>query len=163
MTIFALCVFSAGLDPDPEAAAEALLAAGYEVYRLPFELKRALEIPDDDFIEIRRAGNNDDEDSRDAMEADAERIVEPFGGAIDPTGALTIAELWESPGSSQQASSNRIRPCCAHCRDLGTPDRALLSIDVGGGERHVLLHNDCREPWLDALIAEEPDETRIPF
>jgi hypothetical protein len=42
MTIFALCVFSAG---DPEAAAEALLAAGYEVYRLPFELKRALEIP----------------------------------------------------------------------------------------------------------------------
>jgi hypothetical protein len=164
MTIFALCCFAFNCPTfNPDAAAEALLAAGYKVYRLPFELKRALEIADDDFIEIRGAGNNDDEDSRDAMEADAERIVKLFGGAIDPTGALTLAELWESPGSSQQASSNRIRPCCAHCRDLGTPDRPLLSIDVGGGRRHVLLHNECREPWLDTLIAAESDETRIPF
>ena len=163
MTIFALCCFSGGLEEtDSDAGAEALRAAGYEVFRLPAALKATLEIEGDDFIEVRGEGN-DDEDSRDAMEADAERIVKPFGGAIDPTGALTIAELWESPGSSQQASSNRIRPCCAHCRVLGTPDRPLLSIDVGGGRRHVLLHNECREPWLDTLIAAESDETRIPF
>jgi hypothetical protein len=39
-----------------------------------------------------------------------------------------------------------------------------LSIDVGGGRRHVLLHDDCREPWLDALIAgPRVEEESIPF
>ena len=156
MTIFALCCFAAGLDPDPDAAAEALRAAGYEVFRLPPELKATLEIQGDDFIEVRGKGN-DDEDSRNAMEADVNRIVDPFGGEIDCSAFLTIAEMWApSP------------PRCTHCKDSGTPDRPLLSIDVGGGERHVLLHNDCRKPWLDALIAAGPRldtlvEEPIPF
>jgi hypothetical protein len=55
---------------------------------LPPLLKVALEFPDD-FLEIRR-----DDDSRKAMEADAERIVSLFGGEIDCSGAQTIAELW---------------------------------------------------------------------
>ena len=111
---------------DPDAGAEALRAAGYQVFRLPHELKATLEVEGDDFIEIRREGDNDDEDARDAMEADVNRILSPFGGEIDCSGFLTIAEMWTpSP------------PCCAHCRDLGTPDRPLLSIDVGGGRRHV--------------------------
>jgi hypothetical protein len=149
MTIFALCCFAAGLDPDPDAATEALRAAGYRVFRLPAALKARLEVEGDDFIEIRREGN-DDEDSRDAMEVDVNRILSPFGGEIDCSAFMTIAEMW--------APSMRL-PCCAHCRDPGTPDRTLLSIDVGGGERHVLLHNDCREPWINALI----EGTPIPF
>ena len=150
MTIFALCCFAEGLDPDPDAATEALHAAGYRVFRLPAALKATLEIEGDDFIEVRGEGN-DDRDLRHAMEADVNRIVDPFGGEIDCSGFLTIAEMWTpSP------------PCCAHCRDLGTPDRPLLSIDVGGGRRHVLLHKDCREPWLDALIEAGPEE-ECPF
>jgi hypothetical protein len=143
MTIFALCCFAAGLDPDPDAATEALRAAGYRVFRLPAALKARLEVEGDDFIEIRREGNNDDENSRDAMEAEVNRILSPFGGEIDPSDCVTIAELW-TPSL----------PCCAHCRGLGTPDRPLLSLDVGGDER--LLHNDCWKPWLDALIAAGP-------
>jgi hypothetical protein len=93
MTIFALCGFAAaGLD-DPDAAAAALRAAGYQVFRLPRALKATLKIEGDDFIEVRGEGN-DDEKSRDAMEADVDRIVSPFGGAIDPSDCVTIAELW---------------------------------------------------------------------
>ena len=78
-------------------------------------------------------------------------ILSSFGGEIDCSAFRTIAEMWTpSP------------PYCAHCRDLETPDRPLLSIDVGGGRRHVLLHNDCRKPWLDALIAAGPEE-ECPF
>ena len=121
MTIFALCCFAAGLDPDPDAAAEALRAAGYRVFRLPQALKDTLEIKGDDFIEVRGPGN-DDKDSRDAMEADVNRIVEPFGGEIDCSAFRTIAEMWTPTP-----------PCCAHCSDLGTPDKTLVSIDVGGG------------------------------
>jgi hypothetical protein len=93
MTIFSLCVFSCSLNPDPDAAAEVLRAAGFKVYRLPSLLKVALEFPGDDFLEIRREGA-DDEGSLMAMRADAERIVSVFGGGIDCSGAQTIAELW---------------------------------------------------------------------
>jgi hypothetical protein len=153
MTIFAMCVFSGGLpQTNPDAAAEALRAAGYQVFRLPPVLKARLEVEGDDFIEIRREGDNDDEDAREAMEAEAERIVSPFGGASEPSRGVTIAELWTpSP------------PRCAHCRELGTPDRPLLKIkiDVGDGKRRALLHNDCRKPWLDALIEGRLEE--VPF
>jgi hypothetical protein len=98
-----LCTFSAGLpENNPDAAAEALRAAGYQVFRLPPELKATLEVEGDDFIEIRLEGN-DDEDSRDAMEAGARRIVSPFGGDIDCTGALSIAELW-TPSPARAAN-----------------------------------------------------------
>jgi hypothetical protein len=98
MTIFALCCFAFNCPTfNPDAAAEALRAAGFKVYRLPPLLKVALEFPDD-FLEIRR-----DDDSREAMEADAERIVSLFGGAIDPSDARTIAELW---GYSEKSSTS---------------------------------------------------------
>jgi hypothetical protein len=143
MTIFALCCFAEGLDPDPDAATEALRAAGYEVFRLPPALKATLEIKGDDFIEVRGEGN-DDEDSRDAMEADVNRILSPFGGEIDCSAFRTIAEMWTPTP-----------PCCAHCSYPGTPNRPLLSIDVGVGSG-VLLHSDCWKPWLDELIAAGP-------
>jgi hypothetical protein len=146
MTIFALCCFAGDFEQaNPDAAAEALRAAGYKVFRLPPALKKKLEVEGDDFIEIRREGN-DDEDSRDAMEADAERIVSPFGGAIDPSGCVTIAELWTP-----------LPDLCAHCGGLGTPDRTLLRVKVG--ENRAWLHRDCLGPGLDTLVEREP----IPF
>jgi hypothetical protein len=106
MTIFALCVFAGGLpNCDSDAAAEALRAAGYEVFRLPRELKATLDIEGDDFVEVRGEGN-DDADSRDAMEAEVNRIIDPFGGEIEP-GFLTIAELWTPP--ERQDPSNVIQ------------------------------------------------------
>jgi hypothetical protein len=155
VTISALCIF-AGDNPkaNPDAAAEALRAAGYQVFRLPPELNNS-EVEGDDFIEIRREGDADDDAIR-AMWADARRIVDPFGGDVDCVGPAS-----EEPFLELLAPSD---PRCAHCRELGTPDRTLLSIDVGGGRRHVLLHNDCREPWLDELIAGGPRlEEEVPF
>ena len=61
ITIFALCVFAGGLpQTNPDAAAEALRAAGYQVFRLPPELNNS-EVEGDDFIEIRREGDADDD------------------------------------------------------------------------------------------------------
>jgi hypothetical protein len=57
MTILsALCIF-AGANPasNPNAAAEALRAAGYQVFRLAPELNTS-EVEGDDFIEARREG-----------------------------------------------------------------------------------------------------------
>jgi hypothetical protein len=158
MTISALCIF-AGDNPQakPDAAAEALRAAGYQVFRLPPELNNS-EVEGDDFIEIRREGDADD-DAIDALWADAERIVKPFGGDVDDVGAASAEPFLELTAPSP--------PRCAHCRDPGTPDRILLSIDVG--ERHVRLHNDCLGPWLDTLVEAGPrldtlvEEPRCPF
>ena len=137
MTISALCIFAGDLpQTNPDAAAEALRAAGYQVFRLPPELNNS-EVEGDDFIEIRREGDADD-DSIHAMWTDAERIVSPFGGYADCCGAASeelFVELTLPPLTR-----------CAHCIELGTPDRTLLS--VGVGEDHVWLHNDCLEAWL---------------
>jgi hypothetical protein len=87
-------VFSGGLErTDSDAGAEALRAAGYEVFRLPPELKKTLQVEGDDYVEIRGKGTDDD-DSRDAMEADVNRILSPFGGEIDSSAFMTIAEMW---------------------------------------------------------------------
>jgi hypothetical protein len=108
MTIFALCCFSDDLSgTNVDAAAEALREAGYEVIRRPLDLKIEPELEGDDFIEVRGAGN-DDKDSRDAMEADVNRILSPFGGEIDCTGALTMAELWEPKSGKEPKSGNVI-------------------------------------------------------
>jgi hypothetical protein len=63
MTISALCIFSGNLTKaaDIDAAAEALRAAGYQVFRLPPELNNS-EVEGDDFIEIRREGDADTRD-----------------------------------------------------------------------------------------------------
>jgi hypothetical protein len=134
-----------GLDPNPDAAVEALRAAGYEVFRLPPELNNS-EVEGDDFIEIRREGDADDA-AIDAMWADARRIVDPFGGDVDCVGPASQEPFLELLAPRD--------PRCNHCMELGTPDRPLLSIDVGVGGG-VLLHNDCWKPWLEALIAAGP-------
>jgi hypothetical protein len=108
MTIFALCCFSQGCDPDPDAASAALREAGYTVIRRPLDLKIEPDLEGDDFIEVRGKGDNDDEDSRDAMEAEVNRILEPFGGAIDPSGALTMAELWEPKIGNEKPKSGNV-------------------------------------------------------
>jgi hypothetical protein len=145
VTIFALCVFSGSLENvDSDAGAAALRAAGYEVFRLPPALKKTLEVEGDDYVEARREGT-DDEDSRDAMDADIDRILQPFGGERCCSGFMTIAEMWTP-----------LPLHCARCRDLGTPDRTLLKVKVG--KNRAWLHRDCLGPGLDTLL-EEP----IPF
>jgi hypothetical protein len=116
MTIFALCVFSGGLPrTDSDAGAEALRAAGYEVIRLPLELKATLEVEGNDFIEVRREGN-DDRDSRVAMYADLDRILTPFGGGWDGSGCETIAEMW---AVDARIEASRKPPGRAHLRVVG--------------------------------------------
>jgi hypothetical protein len=149
MTISALCIFSGNMPKsDPDAAAEALRAAGYQVFRLPAELNKS-EVEGDDFIEIRREGDADDA-AIDAMWADAQRIVDPFDGGVDCVGPAS-----EEPFNDLTCPPLDRGDYCGHCMGPGTPDRPLLSIDVGGGGG-VLLHNDCWKPWLDALIAAGP-------
>jgi hypothetical protein len=87
-----VCVFSGDLpETDSDAAAEALRAAGFEVYRLPPAVKATVEAdgePGDDFIEIRRGDR-----SRAGMESDAEDIVEQFGGRVE-LGMESLADVW---------------------------------------------------------------------
>ena len=90
MTISALCIFAEDFSGDrANAAAAALSAAGYEVFRVAPALKAKLEIEGDDFIEARRRGVAD-VDSTKAMWADVERIVAPFDAAVDCVGAASI-------------------------------------------------------------------------
>jgi hypothetical protein len=97
MTISALCIFSDDLSGDnANGAAEALRAAGYQVFRLTPELQAKIEIEGDDFIEVRRAGDAD-KDSIDAMWADVKRIVAPFDADIDcvgPAAKEPFNDLW---------------------------------------------------------------------
>jgi hypothetical protein len=87
-----VCVFSGDLpETDSDAAAKALRAAGFEVFRLPLELKAKLDILGDDYIEIRR-----NDRSRDAMEAEVDRIVEPLGGRVE-IGIESILEFFAPP------------------------------------------------------------------
>jgi hypothetical protein len=88
----AVCVFSGGLpETDSDAGAEALRAAGYEVYRLPPELKAKLDVEGDDYIEIRR-----NDRSRTEMEAEADCLIEPFGGRVE-SGVWSIVEFFTPP------------------------------------------------------------------
>ena len=88
MIISALCIFSGDLpENNPDGAAEALTRAGYQIFRLSPEQKARLAVEGDDFIEICRNGNANDDY---AMLADAERIVSPFGGMADDCGAASI-------------------------------------------------------------------------
>ena len=99
MTISALCIFSGDLpQTNPDAAAEALRAAGYKVFRLPPALKKKLEVEGDA-----------DDDSIDAMRADAERIASPFGGYVDCCGAASIEPFAELTLNLQSAGSNSQR------------------------------------------------------
>ena len=102
-----MCIF-AGDNPqaNPDAAAEALRAAGYEVFRLPPAFRDTLYINGDDFVEIRKRDDDDEKDADDlasAIRADTERIVEPFGGDVDCVGAanpLPFIDLFLGQGKT---------------------------------------------------------------
>ena len=92
MIISALCIFAEDYEGDKaNAAAEALRAAGYQVFRLSPERKARLEIKGDDFIEARRRGV-DDQEAWSAMWADVIRVVGPFGGDVDDVGGPASIE-----------------------------------------------------------------------
>jgi hypothetical protein len=91
MIISALCIFAEDYEGDKaNAAAEALRAAGYQVFRLSPEQKARLEIEGDDFIEARRRGGDDF--ASDAMRDDVIRVVGPFGGDVDDVGGPASVE-----------------------------------------------------------------------
>jgi hypothetical protein len=106
MTIAAWCLFCGNIPGNnPDAAAEALRAAGYQVFRLPPELQDATcEIEGDDFIEIRREGADDD--AINAMWADIDRIVAPFEGDVECVGA-----------ASEELFPELTWPCCTRAAD----------------------------------------------
>jgi hypothetical protein len=84
MIISTLCIFSGDLpETNPNAAAKALRAAGYKIFRLPPELRAKLEVEGDDFIEVRRRARADA--FLETIMAHVERIVSPFGGYADGT------------------------------------------------------------------------------
>jgi hypothetical protein len=93
-------VFSGDLPgSDSDAAAEALRAAGFVVFRLPLELKAKLDVEGDDYIEIRRADR-----SRNKMEAEANRIVAPLGGDV-LCGVESIVEVFAPPPPGAMTTS----------------------------------------------------------
>ena len=148
MLISALCIFGGDCpDYNPDAAAEALRQAGYQVFRLPPELKDMLDLEvedsanEDDFIEVRRETDNED-----AMWDDAERIVSPFGGYADCCGPASEEPFFEL--------TDKLRACCGHC---GSTDGPLTSVG------RAWVHKDCLKPWFEKL-GEAPDEDDlIPF
>ena len=71
-----------GLEPNPDAGAEALRAAGYRSFACrPSSKPRWRSKATTSLRSAAKAMT--DEDARDAMEADVSRIVYPFGGEID--------------------------------------------------------------------------------
>lgn len=102
-TISALVIFAEDwLGTNANGAAEALAGAGYEVFRLPPELKAKVEIEGDDFIEVRRQvdgvdensinatwGDDDEQHPINAMWANLKRIVAPFDADVDEVGAAS--------------------------------------------------------------------------
>ena len=134
MPVFsALCVFSGTeSETNPDAAAEALRAAGYQVFRLPPELKNS-EVEGDDFLEIRREGDADD-DAINAVWADAQRVVDP--SLLRPEDAERRARgrcclrRWPIAGKRRpvrpRTPGRRNLPCARRLRPLGSPARRLV-------------------------------------
>lgn len=99
-TISALVIFAEDwLGTNANGAAEALAGAGYEVFRLPPELKAKVEIEGDDFIEVRRQvdgvdensinatwGDDDEQHPINVMWDDVKRVVAPFDADVDDVG-----------------------------------------------------------------------------
>jgi hypothetical protein len=88
MTVLALAVFSGALrDLDVDAAAEDLRKAGYTVHRMPSEFVLRVCHPLDDFIEATfDIDAYADDKTLDAIRAEVDAIVDPFGGLVDEWG-----------------------------------------------------------------------------
>ena len=84
----ATIIFSGDLDPDREAAAEALRKAGYQVTKMPEEFRPQLAHQRDDFLEVVKSIVCDPEDIMD----EASIMMDELNEIVDRYGALaTIA------------------------------------------------------------------------
>jgi hypothetical protein len=166
MPVFsALCIF-AGDNPqaNPDAAAEALRAAGYQVFRLPPAFRDTLYINGDDFVEIRKRDDDDEKDADDlasAIRADTERIVEPFGGDVDCVGAanpLPFIDLFLGQGKTSGTYASWVI--------LSTAEKtlaAVLALDTGiAGIRFKLGVMDKRLVAVEKRIADLEQRMHVP-
>jgi hypothetical protein len=80
-------VFSGDLDPNPDAAADALQCAGFAITRLPEKLRPLLDHPQDDFFEAVIELSYDEE-VLDAIYSEIEATVHVHGGMCRSIGPV---------------------------------------------------------------------------
>ena len=92
----ATIIFSGDLDPNPEAAAEALRKAGYQVTKMPEEFRPQLTHPRDDFLEVVKSIVCDPEDIMDEasiMMDELNEIVDRYGALADDCGPIDVDHI----------------------------------------------------------------------
>jgi hypothetical protein len=86
-------IFSDGLDPDPEAATDALRKAGYQVIKMPEKFRSRLLYPRDYFLEVVKTVICDPEDCMDeagVMLDELNEIVDRYGAMADDCGPIDL-------------------------------------------------------------------------
>jgi hypothetical protein len=89
--LMAIIIFSGDLDPNPEAAAEALRKAGYQVIKMPEEFRPLLAHPRDDFFEVMKPVVCDPEkimDESSRMMDELNEIVDRYEAIADDCGPI---------------------------------------------------------------------------
>jgi hypothetical protein len=75
-------VFSGNMNPNPDGATEALIAAGFDVVRMPEHFHETAAVPGDEFLEASKVGD------RNAIWEEIQEIVAPFNGDCDTCGEI---------------------------------------------------------------------------
>jgi hypothetical protein len=91
--LVAIIIFSGDLDPNPEAAAEALHKAGYQVIKMPEEFRPQLAHPRDYFLEVVKPVVCDPEDFMDEaniMVDELNDIVARYEAMADNCGPIDV-------------------------------------------------------------------------
>jgi hypothetical protein len=92
----AIVIFTGDLDPDPEAAAEALRKAGYEVAKMPEKFRPLLAHPRDDFFEVTKPVVCDLKDimnEADIMMDELNKLVDRYGAIADDCGPIDVDHI----------------------------------------------------------------------
>ena len=94
--LVATIIFSGDLDPNPEAATDALRKAGYEVVKMPEEFRPQLAHPRDYFLEVVKPIVCDPEDFMDEaniMMDELKEIVDRYGALADDCGPIDVDHI----------------------------------------------------------------------
>lgn len=91
----ALIIFSDGLDPNPEAATDALRKAGYQVIKMPKKLRSRRLYPGDHLLEVVKTIICNPEDCMDeagVMVDELNEIVRRYGAMADNCGPIDLKQ-----------------------------------------------------------------------